>query len=217
MANTIGRFDFRVLGAKGASVSPSIEIILSTWKSADRAISLSPDLNTGREIDDYIRDLKDNLDEVGKRAKGALGDHNRAGGDDTKPVCGGCQRRVRRVPAGPGMLGVMTELAIEATGLTKSFGDTKALTGVDLAVRQGSVLAVLGPNGAGKTTAVRILATLLRADAGFARDGLMTFQPAPSPSPSARVTSRLAVSTGNPISAEERARLDIVADDVVGG
>src|SRR6202044_4273844 len=63
----------------------------------------------------------------------------------------------------------MTELAIEATGLTKSFGDTKALTGVDLAAREGSVLAVLGPNGAGKTTAVRILATLLRADAGTAR------------------------------------------------
>jgi oleandomycin transport system ATP-binding protein len=67
------------------------------------------------------------------------------------------------------MLGVMTELAIEATGLTKSFRDTKALAGVDLAVRRGSVLAVLGPNGAGKTTAVRILATLLRADAGTAR------------------------------------------------
>jgi oleandomycin transport system ATP-binding protein len=67
------------------------------------------------------------------------------------------------------MLGVMTELAIEATGLAKSFGETKALAGVDLAVRRGSVLAVLGPNGAGKTTAVRILATLLRADAGTAR------------------------------------------------
>ena len=53
----------------------------------------------------------------------------------------------------------MTELAIEATGLAKSFGETKALAGVDLAVRPGSVLAVLGPNGAGKTTAVRILAT----------------------------------------------------------
>jgi oleandomycin transport system ATP-binding protein len=63
----------------------------------------------------------------------------------------------------------MTDLAIEATGLTKSFGDTTALAGVDLAARTGSVLAVLGPNGAGKTTAVRILATLLRADAGTAR------------------------------------------------
>jgi oleandomycin transport system ATP-binding protein len=62
----------------------------------------------------------------------------------------------------------MTELAIEATGLTKSFGKTMALIGVDLAVRRGSVHAVLGPNGAGKTTAVRILATLLRADAGTA-------------------------------------------------
>jgi oleandomycin transport system ATP-binding protein len=63
----------------------------------------------------------------------------------------------------------MTDLAIEATGLAKSFGDTKALAGVDLAVRTGTVLGVLGPNGAGKTTAVRILATLLRADSGTAR------------------------------------------------
>jgi len=63
----------------------------------------------------------------------------------------------------------MTDLAIEATGLTKAFGETKALAGVDLAARTGSVLAVLGPNGAGKTTAVRILATLLRADGGTAR------------------------------------------------
>jgi ABC-type sugar transport system ATPase subunit len=44
----------------------------------------------------------------------------------------------------------MTELAIEATGLTKSFGDTRALSEVGLAARRGSVLAVLGPNGAGK-------------------------------------------------------------------
>jgi len=63
----------------------------------------------------------------------------------------------------------MTDLAIEATGLTKSFGQTKALAGVDLAARRGTVLGVLGPNGAGKTTAVRILATLLRADGGTAR------------------------------------------------
>jgi oleandomycin transport system ATP-binding protein len=59
--------------------------------------------------------------------------------------------------------------AIEATGLTKRFGATVALDGVDLAAREGTVLGVLGPNGAGKTTAVRILATLLRADGGSAR------------------------------------------------
>jgi oleandomycin transport system ATP-binding protein len=62
----------------------------------------------------------------------------------------------------------MTDLAIEAIGLSKAFGDTKALAGVDLAARRGTVLGVLGPNGAGKTTAVRILATLLRADSGTA-------------------------------------------------
>jgi oleandomycin transport system ATP-binding protein len=60
------------------------------------------------------------------------------------------------------------EFAIEARGLRKRFGDTQALDGVDLAARPGSVHAVLGPNGAGKTTAVRILATLLDADAGTA-------------------------------------------------
>ncbi len=60
-------------------------------------------------------------------------------------------------------------LAIEASGLVKSFGDTKAVDGVDLAVRQGSVYGVLGPNGAGKTTTIRMLATLLRPDAGSAR------------------------------------------------
>jgi oleandomycin transport system ATP-binding protein len=59
--------------------------------------------------------------------------------------------------------------AIEAEGLSKRFGKTQALAGVDLAVREGTVLGVLGPNGAGKTTAVRILATLLRPDAGSAR------------------------------------------------
>jgi oleandomycin transport system ATP-binding protein len=61
------------------------------------------------------------------------------------------------------------EYAIEATGLRKRFGATQALDGVDLAARRGSVLGVLGPNGAGKTTAVRILATLIAADAGTAR------------------------------------------------
>lgn len=58
---------------------------------------------------------------------------------------------------------------IEAEGLRKRFGTTQALDGVDLAVREGTVLGVLGPNGAGKTTTVRILATLLRPDSGTAR------------------------------------------------
>jgi oleandomycin transport system ATP-binding protein len=58
--------------------------------------------------------------------------------------------------------------AFQATGLVKRFGRTTALAGVDLAAEPGTVLGVLGPNGAGKTTAVRILATLLRPDAGTA-------------------------------------------------
>jgi oleandomycin transport system ATP-binding protein len=65
----------------------------------------------------------------------------------------------------------MTTYAIEAHALTKRFGKTQALAGVDLAVREGTVLGVLGPNGAGKTTAVRILATLLQADSGSAQVG----------------------------------------------
>jgi ABC-2 type transport system ATP-binding protein len=59
-------------------------------------------------------------------------------------------------------------LAIDASGLDKSFGDTHAVAGIDLAVPRGSVYGILGPNGAGKTTAVRILATLLRPDGGAA-------------------------------------------------
>jgi ABC-2 type transport system ATP-binding protein len=59
-------------------------------------------------------------------------------------------------------------LAIEATGLVKSFGSVRAVDGVDLAVRRGSVYGVLGPNGAGKTTTIRMLATLLRPDSGSA-------------------------------------------------
>src|SRR5919109_1260174 len=58
--------------------------------------------------------------------------------------------------------------AIETSGLVKSFGSTRALDGVDLRIRQGSVYGLLGPNGAGKTTTIRILATLLKPDAGTA-------------------------------------------------
>ncbi|NVI86253.1 ATP-binding cassette domain-containing protein [Actinomadura sp. BRA 177] len=57
---------------------------------------------------------------------------------------------------------------IRAEGLRKRFGETKALDGVDIVARRGTVLGVLGPNGAGKTTAVRVLATLLKPDAGRA-------------------------------------------------
>ncbi|MEV6672759.1 ATP-binding cassette domain-containing protein [Streptomyces sp. NPDC051162] len=59
--------------------------------------------------------------------------------------------------------------AVEVRGLVKHFGATKALDGVDLDVREGTVLGVLGPNGAGKTTLVRALSTLIRPDAGTAR------------------------------------------------
>ncbi|MCY0937320.1 ATP-binding cassette domain-containing protein [Streptomyces sp. H34-S4] len=58
--------------------------------------------------------------------------------------------------------------AVEVRGLVKHYGETKALDGVDLDVREGTVLGVLGPNGAGKTTLVRCLSTLITPDAGTA-------------------------------------------------
>src|ERR1700727_96291 len=64
---------------------------------------------------------------------------------------------IRRMPGG-------SMAAIEIEGLRKSFGQVRALRGVDLAVPDGSVCALLGPNGAGKTTVVRGLATLTRPD-----------------------------------------------------
>ncbi|MFF5371624.1 ATP-binding cassette domain-containing protein [Streptomyces sp. NPDC013187] len=63
----------------------------------------------------------------------------------------------------------MTDLAIAANGLRKSYGDKTVLDGVDLAVPEGTIFSLLGPNGAGKTTAVKILSTLITADGGQAR------------------------------------------------
>jgi hypothetical protein len=62
-----------------------------------------------------------------------------------------------------------TALAVEARGVRKSFGDQVVLDGIDLDVAEGTVFALLGPNGSGKTTTVRILSTLLAADAGVIR------------------------------------------------
>jgi ABC-2 type transport system ATP-binding protein len=62
-----------------------------------------------------------------------------------------------------------TSVMIEACGLVKSFRSAQALDGLDLTVRAGTTMCLLGPNGAGKTTAVRVLSTLVRPDAGWAR------------------------------------------------
>ncbi len=63
---------------------------------------------------------------------------------------------------------VTPQRAVEASGLVKSFGDHRAVDGVDLQIPQGEIFGVLGPNGAGKTTMLKMLATLLRIDAGEA-------------------------------------------------
>ncbi|NGO70236.1 ATP-binding cassette domain-containing protein [Streptomyces boncukensis] len=75
----------------------------------------------------------------------------------------------RRHASGNSEEGNSVEIAIQATGLGKRYGQTRALDGVGLEVRTGTVLGLLGHNGAGKTTTVRILATLLEPDSGSAR------------------------------------------------
>jgi oleandomycin transport system ATP-binding protein len=65
----------------------------------------------------------------------------------------------------------MTGTAIQAEGLVKCFGKVRALDGIDMVAREGTVFGLLGPNGAGKTTAIRVLSTLLRPDGGHATVG----------------------------------------------
>src|ERR671915_462160 len=65
----------------------------------------------------------------------------------------------------------MTTSAIEAEALVRTFGKVRALDGIDMVAREGTVFGLLGPNGAGKTTAIRVLSTLLRPDSGRASVG----------------------------------------------
>src|SRR5260370_15215645 len=66
------------------------------------------------------------------------------------------------------LLGHRTRTAVSASGLRKTYGKKVVLDGIDLSIGEGEVFALLGPNGAGKTTIVRILSTLIPADAGAA-------------------------------------------------
>src|SRR3954451_1510245 len=88
-------------------------------------------------------------------------------GPDLPDLCPPVAKSGRELsPVRPSVVGMTDAIVVE--GLVKRFGATTALDGVDLTVAEGSVLGLLGPNGAGKTTVVRILTTLLRADAGRA-------------------------------------------------
>ncbi len=69
----------------------------------------------------------------------------------------------------PPMTSTATSTAISVTGLRRSYGDTLVLDGIDLHVPTGTIFSLLGPNGAGKTTVVKILSTLISADAGDVR------------------------------------------------
>jgi ABC-2 type transport system ATP-binding protein len=91
--------------------------------------------------------------------------------DSQHPVRRADDRRARnpRSLTPTGRHGSDASPAIEASGIARSFGKTHAVDGVDLNVPNGSVYGLLGPNGAGKTTTIRMLATLLRPDAGTAR------------------------------------------------
>jgi ABC-2 type transport system ATP-binding protein len=82
-------------------------------------------------------------------------------------------RRVARLKPAPPSVAIVKEheitTAVEAAGLVKVFGDTRAVDRIDLEIAQGEIFGVLGPNGAGKTTMLKMLATLLSIDAGQAR------------------------------------------------
>jgi ABC-2 type transport system ATP-binding protein len=87
---------------------------------------------------------------------------------DIDPTSGLHHGRMRDHARPPAPAESAPRLAIDAVGLARSFGDQHALTGLDLAVPEGSVTALIGPNGSGKTTTIRILSTLLAPDAGRA-------------------------------------------------
>ena len=91
-------------------------------------------------------------------------------GSDERPVDASRPTQWIRVKD-EGKGGAMSRTAIEAEGLVKTFGEVRALNGIDLVAGEGTIFGLLGPNGAGKTTAIRVLSTLLAPDAGRASVG----------------------------------------------
>ena len=86
-------------------------------------------------------------------------------------------------------------LAIDARGLVKNFGETRAVNGVDLQVPEGAIYGVLGPNGAGKTTTLRMVAALLRPDSGQIRVDGIEVQREPQAASTFSASSSLAAAT----------------------
>src|SRR5262245_53882096 len=97
------------------------------------------------------------------RKPGRPGDRERGRG---RPGYRGHLVRTTDDDGGRATLTLGDQLAVEVSGLVKTFGKTRAVDGVDLMVPAGGVYGVLGPNGAGKTTTIRVLATLLAPDGG---------------------------------------------------
>ena len=93
---------------------------------------------------------------------------------------------------------VSARLAVQVTGVRKSFGEKVVLDGIDLTIAEGTVFALLGPNGAGKTTTVQILSTLLRADAGDIKVAGFDAQPRAAEGPRCDRRHRAVLSGGLP-------------------
>jgi hypothetical protein len=72
MSGPIGRFGFEVFGGGSESLSPAIVLVVERWRAEENAPSISPNLMSEREVDEYIASLKADLDRISRRAKAVL-------------------------------------------------------------------------------------------------------------------------------------------------